>query len=400
MRRGTVGLILLSCAVPRLLALTVFPDPQRTLYVRIAENLTEGRGYTLDDSSAVILEPLYPVVLALGRFAAGVPGMLLLQIAIGCAGGVALFAIARRRAGDATAWTALLLYAVSPYLVRQSVSFVEVTLATTLAIVAVWSADAVAGPRGGRGVAVCAGGVCGLLLLTRFSFMPFVAGALVTIAGRGHTGRAAIATAALLVVIVPWMRFTDVRGGMPLPPRIGANLFVSTGAWTAGLVPRVNLDVLSPLTDELVSSGIGADASWRDRDRFLLDRALAYVRAHPWDAAVLKLRNLAAVLQPRLVPFTELRGRAVLDHGIVRIPPQPARPLAFEIVAAGYQTLLLGGGAVGLWKRRADLAGADALLILLALSVIAVNVAFFPTSRLLAPMTFVAMFYTAVAIVR
>ena len=82
----------------------------------------------------------------------------------------------------------------------------------------------------------------------------------------------------------------------------------------------------------------------------------------------------------------------------MRVPPQEARPLPFELLAGGFQLLLLAGGGAGVWKRRYHLASADGSLLLVAVSVAAVNVVFFPTSRLLAPMTFVPMFYTAVAL--
>lgn len=183
-----------------------------------------------------------------------------------------------------------------------------------------------------------------------------------------------------------------------LPPRIGENLFVSTSAWAEHLVPRTNVDVLLPLTEEMVRRRLGPSYSPAERDRLLLREAVAYVDAHPARAIDLKLKNLACVFLPRLLPFTERRGSAELVDGTLRVPPQEARPLPFELLAGGFQLLLLAGGGAGVWKRRYHLASADASLLLVAVSVAAVNVVFFPTSRLLAPMTFVPMFYTAVAL--
>src|SRR5262249_35140119 len=118
-------------------------------------------------------------------------------------------------------------------------------------------------------------------------------------------------------------------------------------------------------------------------------------RTHPWDALLLKARNAAYCALPRLLPYTERRGSADIVDGVLVVPAQAARPLAFELAAGGFQAVLLAGAAAGLWKRRYHLAGADAVLLLIAGSIIAVNVVFFPTTRLLAPMTFVLMFYTA-----
>jgi hypothetical protein len=129
----------------------------------------------------------------------------------------------------------------------------------------------------------------------------------------------------------------------------------------------------------------------------MLEDALAFARSHPVDALVLKLRNAGHAVLPRLLPHTERRGSAEIVDGLLVVPPQASRPLAFELAAGGFQAVLLAGAAAGLWKRRYHLAGTDAVLLLVAGSVLAVNIAFFPTSRLLAPMTFVLMFYTAEA---
>lgn len=400
-RVRTVGLIVLSCAVPRLLALAIFPHPQDTLYREIADNLVAGRGYTLSGGAATYLEPLYPALLAAGGFVGGSAGMLILQIGIACAGALALFAVARRRAGERTAWVATLLYALSPYLIRQAVAFMEITVATTVAIVTVWSVDralergAAGWTAGGRGA--LAGLAVAALLLTRASFLPVALGAVALLAARGSLTAAAAAAIAAAALVTPWLLYSRAASGDALPQRMGENLFVTTSALGEGIVPRINTDVLQPAAHDLAFSALGPSAGTAERDRFLLRESIAYAKTHPLAVARLKLRNVAAVFQPRLVPFTELRGRAFVEDGVVRVPPQASRPLAFDVVAAAYQTLLLGGAAIGLWRRRAEIARADAMLVVVGGSVIAVNVAFFPTSRLLAPMTFVAMFYTAVA---
>jgi hypothetical protein len=122
-----------------------------------------------------------------------------------------------------------------------------------------------------------------------------------------------------------------------------------------------------------------------------------FVRAHPVRVLRMKLANVAYALQPRLLPFSHRSGQATVVGGRLEAPPQTPRPWPFEAAAAAFQSVLVAGGAAGLWLRRAHLLRDDAFLMVVALSVLAVNVAFFPTSRLLAPMTFVLMFYTAVA---
>ena len=130
------------------------------------------------------------------------------------------------------------------------------------------------------------------------------------------------------------------------------------------------------------------------------DEALADAGGHPWEPVVVKLRNAASCLAPRLLPLSERRGSAGIVVGAIRLPRQAPRPLLVEIAAGAFQALLLVGGVAGVWKRRYHLGGTDAVLVLIAASIVAVNVAFFPTSRLLAPMTFVLMFYTAVFVGR
>ena len=134
-----------------------------------------------------------------------------------------------------------------------------------------------------------------------------------------------------------------------------------------------------------------------DGDRLLLELAADYVRANPLRALRLKLRNLVYIFQPRLLPFYERRGMVTLVDGRVQIPEQARRPVLFEAAVAFYQTILIAGAVAGLAIRRRRLRH-DAFLLIVAGSVIAVNTIFFPTSRLLAPMTFVWMFYAGVAV--
>lgn len=389
-------LLIAACAAPRLLALAVFRDPQPTLYQAVADNLAAGRGYVVEGGSAAYLEPLYPALLAAGRLLGDTTGMFAVQLAAACAGGVLLFAVARTRAGERGAWIVSLLYAGSPYLARQAAAFMEVTVATALAIAAVWSVDRARTPAR----ALVAGLILAALLLTRLSFLPIAIGALVVLAVTRGARLAAAAAAVVAVTMTAWLLFNRAVSGDYLPQRAGENLFVTTSEWSAGIVPRYNVDLLLPPAHELAFARLGADATTGECDRFLLREALLYARAHPGRTAALKLRNLAAVLQPRLVPFTELRGRAVVTNGAVTIPPQGSRPLLYEIAAGGFQAVLLAGAAAGLWKRRYHLVTGDAMLLLVALSVVAVNVVFFPTSRLLAPMSFVLMFYTGASLGR
>jgi len=380
------------CAVPRLAALFVHP-PSPTQYSALAISLADTHRYVLDGAATARLEPLHPALLAMGRLAFrsfGVDAersMLVLPIVLASAAGAGLFALTREKANsERAAWIATLLYACSPYLVRQSASSMEITTATALLILAAWRMQDVS--KSSR--AAAAGLLLGAIVLTRFSFLPIAGGGLLLVWRREGAGRFAAAAAMTALCVLPWAAYSRSVDGSLWPSRVGENLFVSTNEWTAEVIPQTNVDVLVPIATDLVRGE-------PDPDRALLRRATDYVEEHPFEAAWLKLRNLAFTLQPRLLPFTERAGEATIVDGRLVIPEQRRRSIADRWIAGVFQAILLAGGAAGIWRRRAVI-GADGFLLVVLASVIAVNSIFFPTSRLLAPMTFVLMFYTAAAL--
>jgi hypothetical protein len=210
--------------------------------------------------------------------------------------------------------------------------------------------------------------------------------------------RSAVAAALAIACVAPWMLYSYAAGGAAFPARIGENLFESTNEWTPAVAPRVNVDVLVSVADEVAHDRLAREGitqyGMAERDRALVDYVSDYVRAHPVRTMTLKFQNLAYALQPRLLPFTERVGSASIVDGRLVVPEQRRRPLAHELAAAGFQSVLLVGAALGLWKRRLRLAD-DAFLLIVFGGVVAVSVVFYPTSRLLAPASFVLMFFTA-----
>ena len=320
------------------------------------------------------------------------------QAAVASAAGILLFLLVMDRTGDRrAAWIATVLYAVSPYLIRQSVAFMEVTPAIVLLMLAAWRIREV----DTAGAAAAVGAVLAALVLTRASFMPIAIGGLALLSYRSGLRLAAMGAGTTLAILLPWMTYNLSVGGSALPTRVGENLFVSTSEWTAAIVPQANVDLLMPLADERARAELarlGNDSPTElDVDRLMGTWAEEYVAVHPWSALWLKLKNLGYVMQPRLLPFTTRVGSATLDKGRLVIPPQASRPLPFELAAASFQAFLLIGGAAGLYLRRAQWRE-DGFLLIVAAGILATNVVFFPVTRRLAPMTFVLMFYTAVAI--
>jgi len=404
MRPRAVWLVILACAVPRLAALAVWPADTGTLYYQLSTGFLQQRRPVIDGELTTHIEPFYPIVLAALRAAARdhVELVRMLQIALASIGGLVfyVYVLETLRDGRAAAIAAA-LYAASPYLIRQSVAFMEVTPAIVLLVAAAARLRVV------RTVpaALAAGLLLAAVALTRFSFLPIAAAGIALVAMRGGVGRAAWTAAACAALIVPWMAYSRSVSGAALPGRIGENLFESTSEWAESIgVPRTNADVMiaqldRSARDELRRRG-NADPTRVERDAVMGEWAWDFVRAHPWPTLRLKAMNVLFVLQPRLLPFTERRGEAVLVDGRLAVPPQGHRPWAFEALAASFQCLLLAGAAFGLWRRRGSLLREDAFLIAVAVSVTAVCVVFVPTSRLLAPMTFVLMFYAAAACCR
>jgi hypothetical protein len=399
MTRRQAAAIFLGCALPRLCAVLLWPADTGTLYYQLANAIATQGPRALGGSLAARIEPMYPAFLAAGRMIGGDHplALLLLQIGVGSAAGILLFSLTSALTGSRrTAAIAATLYAISPYLVRQSAAFMEVTLAVSLLIAFVWS---VARPQSSK-TAAATGAILAAAVLTRMSFLPIAAGGLLLLARAGRR-QAVAATMAFAALLGAWIGIARAAGGSPFPARIGENLLVSTSEWTRAIVPQTNVDVLLPVVDararETLRRRGSLDPSAGQIDGVMLEDALAFARSHPGDALLLKLRNAVYAVLPRLLPHTERRGSAEVVGGVLVVPPQARRPLAFELAAGGFQAMLLAGAAAGMWKRRYHLAGTDAGLLLVAGSVLAVNIAFFPTSRLLAPMTFVLMFYTAEA---
>jgi len=424
MTRRSLLTVFVACALPRLLALAIWPPDPDTLYYALSTGLVRDHLLAIDGGVTARIEPFYPLALAAGRLFTGdhPDALIVLQILGASAGGVVLFLFTRGQAGRVrAAWIAALLYAFAPYLIRQAVAFMEVTIATVLLIAAAYSIQqlifrlkaeatqagvrqpAEAGRRAIAWLPPLGGSLLGAIVLTRFSFAPIAIGAVLVMLWRGGAWRALAATAAAAILIVPWLLFNSATAGTLVPPRIGENFFVSTSEFARPIVPTRNVDLLLPLTDELVRDEMirrgHADYDLTAQDRLLCEWAIAFVRRHPAEAIAMKAKNLAYIFQPRLLPFYEMSGRATLVDGRLEIPDQPRRPWIFEVVSAAFQALLLVGGVVGLAARRARWRD-DAFLILVAATIVGVQTVFFPTSRLLAPMTFVLIFYTAVALDR
>ena len=134
-------------------------------------------------------------------------------------------------------------------------------------------------------------------------------------------------------------------------------------------------------------------------DSTFLSLAIFRMLEDPWQVAKLKARNLVYVFVPRLLPvhMKDPRTYAAVRDGAVVIENVVRRPLLWEWLHAIAATLVMVSAAAGLFMRRRRLRH-EAFLVCVALSVILVQTVFYPTTRLLAPLLFVHMFYAGCAL--
>lgn len=405
--RRSLLYVFLLCLAPRLLALLWFPAPERTHYWGLASGLLLDHAFRVDGVSTTYIEPLYPVFLAAARFVTGerLALVLILQAAVAALGGVLLYRLSLDLTGrQSVGWIAAVLYACNPYLVRQSVSLMEISLATTLLIAASWAFNRSLHRHHERTAAAAAGVLLGLAVLTRFSFVPIVGAACVMLLWRRRVPQAAALACAAGLCVGPWLLRSYAVDGSLAPTRIGENLFVSTCEYADQVVPHINVDVLSPrayaaASRELEPLGLGPVDLQRAADAWLLRRALDCVFDNPRRAARMKLANALHTLSPRLLPYEHKPDGAMafFEAGQLRVRGLVPRPRATTAVHIVVQALLLVCACAGLAVRRVATPG-DSFLLCVAGAIIAVNTIFFPTTRLLAPMWFVLMFYAACAL--
>lgn len=400
---GHAGLFVFAlCAAPRIAALLWLPPSPHNYYWDYADGLLHHGVLGADTQPSTYLEPLYPAFLAAARWLTGDRDLavLLLQTAVAAAGGVALFRLGARLAGSITVGLiAAGLYAFYPYLVRQSVAYLSLTLVMTLLMISSWRYTRI---ENNRDAAVC-GAWLGLTALARTALLPVAATLVVLLVVERRWKQAAALSCTVALMVGPWMLRNHLVDGSAITTRAGENLFVSTNQYTTFVLPGHDVDLLVPYAYQLVDREMPRDASAADAgrmaDRILLRHAVQYARTHPWDTARLKLTNAVFVFVPRLIPFHEKSDatQAVITGDTLRIENEVARPWTYEMIHAVSYGGLLILAALGLHARRHTLANDRVLLAVLAV-VVAVNTVFFTTTLLCTPMVFVLMFYAACAI--
>jgi hypothetical protein len=391
-------------AFARAMYLFAFRPPLESYYLGLANSLLTTSVLGFDGTPSAAFEPVYPLFLwaATLLFGERVLWIQLMQACVAAAGAPLLYYLALRLNASRTAATlAGLMFAVHPLLVKQASAASDLPLATTLIIgfVLVFATS-----RGVRGAAL-AGAVLGLAVLTRSMMAPLVVLSAAILLARGRRPEAIALTLAAITVIGPMLVRNYSLTGSVSPTRSGINLYIGNSPHSASLLPTYDLDLLEPEAYERfleARPGIGQDGASLDAafDTMLTHLAVRHMLADPAQTVRHKLLNVAYFLSPRVAPYRiSSRGtRVIIDqNGAARVVDSVARS-PIDVWAYGATgTLLLAGAALGVARRRRNLSG-DAILWAVALTVISVNAVYVPATRYIAPMLFVMMFYTGVAL--
>jgi hypothetical protein len=378
--------------------------PARRPAFGLADSLLRDGVLGFNGTPSAAFEPVYPFFLAVARVSFGDQIVLiqLLQVCVASIGAPLLYYLALRlNASRIAATLAAVLFAIHPLLIKQASAASDLPLATTIVIAFVLAFVA---SRTVSGAAI-AGAVLGLAVLTRSMMAPLVVLSAAILLARGHRLGALALTLAAMAVTGPMLVRNYILTGSVSATRSGVNLYIGNSPHSASLLPTYDLDLLEPEAYErfvAARPGIDQDAPSFDAafDALLTHLAVRHMLADPGRTVRQKLLNVAYFLSPRIAPFriSSRDTRVIIDeNGVARAVDSVARS-PIEVWAYGATSaLLLAGTLLGVVRRRGNWSD-DAILWAVALTVICVNAIYVPATRYIAPMLFVMMFYTAVAL--
>jgi ABC-type multidrug transport system fused ATPase/permease subunit len=390
-----VALVVLMCAVPRALGWWLFGSPGGEAYHwQLSDGLLASGTLLYEGVPTAAFEPLFPILIALVRlFVDSVSAVVVVQIVLSCVSAVLMDRLATRVSGSARAGlVAAALFSVYPYFVRQSVGMLELPLFLTL-MVAAWLAWTNDRPT----VAVS---MLALATLTRAFVASLIIAALVLLALRRPRAAARAAVAAMLL-LAPWMAHNYSVSGRLWPTRHEQLLFASNNPHTVHMVPRHDMDLFLYASEGVLASVQGLPEPVPNLDREYARAVTDWWRAHPLQAAWVKLRSAAYLFVPRMIPYEPAdQGSALVieDAGVRTVMPR-TRPLPQEMAHGGAAAVVLVMGLIGWWGRR-HLWRRDVLLLATFVVVIVTAGVYFPTTRLRATIDPILMVYAACAVAR
>jgi 4-amino-4-deoxy-L-arabinose transferase-like glycosyltransferase len=285
------GLLLLAFAVALGLRLVVAGSSYRVLvgdetgYRDTAVAIDSGRGHNLD-GLLTFKGPLYPVMLAAVYRAAGLDNnsaVRVVQAAMGASVSLLVAWLGVLTLGRSTALVGAWIVAVYPVFVLLTELLISETLFTWLLMAALACAAWLLKAPSWRKAALV-GAVCGLVALTRSIGigLAVVLAAVHVVSGSRDITRARRLDQAAIVVLVcgftitPWAvrNWVRLHAFVPVSTEFGRNLY---SGWVS--VPDEKIFGSSP--DDETSRYALTIESEVARDRFLQQKAIAFIRAHP-----------------------------------------------------------------------------------------------------------------------
>ena len=304
------------------------------IHIALVQSLLNGRGYSLDGPTA-ITPPLYILFLAsLYRLFDGPAAVRLVQIVLGAAGCVVLYAIGRRVFDQTTGLLAAGLLSLNPLVVYLAGLHLTESLFLFLVLLLIWQSLRVADqPTAIQAVGL--GGLLGLAMLVRaifVAFLPFVFVWAVSVWGirTSHAYRVfAVALVSAMVVIMPWTVRNYLVLGAVVPVQSNGGM-----VFWASNNPRSDGGIVLPTRETWTATRPPDDNmyGWRDltpteENRLYVRTALSWIREHPRDYMRLLVRKFL-----RLYGFT----RAAEGQEVIV-------PAAVQVFHAGFLAAALAG---------------------------------------------------------
>ncbi|MBI4243118.1 MAG: hypothetical protein HY606_03420 [Planctomycetes bacterium] len=394
----TLLLIFLFCFTPRLIYFIAVPD--RTYNDSIYWNAAGGLLYDYTFIRAELRDTtqdfLYVIFLYLARwftfdtyFAA-----MIIQIIFECIGCVYLYKLTSQLAKSSfCSWTAVLLYSLHPYLVRQSVAIIEVPLLSALLIITCYYFVSEKFIRYSV--------LTGLTILCRPTLLPVFGFAIFILLFRRRLVDAFLTFFVPLLICLPFYLRNYHVGGVLLPARSGWNLIKGNCEYSDKVIPAYSVDLLDDYLSKMWHSENpgGEDIKWVDQDRFYTKKAVQFIKENPLRTLKLRLLNILYLYYPGIVPFNPVdnKTKLVISDGGIRVENVPQRGRLADLAYSVYFTPLFLLFLAGMYIRRASWKK-EYFLYLIIICFTAVYSVYWPGTRLRAPMDFILIFFAACAL--
>lgn len=315
------------------------------LFASLADSLAAGDGYAFPGGEPTAFRvPLYAIFITLVTWGTREAWLLLVAQALVSSGTLVIGAlIARRLFGNGPALVTAILCAFYPYYAWHDLSLQETGLFTFLAGLATWLLLRERETRRWV-VAIIAGFVLGLAILTRSTLLPLALFAVLWLvlpdgsqSLRRRALSAGLVLAGLALCLSPWLiRARDLTGAYGFGTEFGAALYAGNHALTFSHYPEGSIDESRNLIFASHSSQELAELATLGTDevavsRWYRERGMAAILADPSMFLAGALRKLGAAFGP--LPS-----------------PRKGLPATLAYVASWVPVLLLG--LVGLWQSR------------------------------------------------